>query len=521
MSNIRDLIEKSVLFDEHKKLFIFRYKSLSYGDFHRAANQVANGLLSLGIKKGDKVAILLPNCFEFPCTWLAANMIGAVMVPINTRLVADEITYILNHSDAKVLVTNNQHLAVIDSLRNALPSLAVVINVDATHVEERCAGIVSFDSLLEGPEALRGIDIHPDDLAAILYTSGTTGAPKGCMASHDYFVNLAEVESELFQLTPEDIVLTAQPFYYMDPQWNALMVMYRNATLYVAERFSTSRFWDDVRKHDITCFYCIGAMTSFLFNMPATDLDRRHNVRMVQTSGISPHIHREWEERFGAPVYEIYASTEASADIAVTVDMDRKVGTQCIGRPLWNREARIVDHTGRAVEPGEVGEILIKQGRGMMQGYYKDPEATADVYRDGWFHTGDLAYQDSDGDYHYAGRRKDIIRRGGENIAAAFVENIILNHPKVMDAAVIPVPDRIRGEEVKAYVVLKPGATASHAEIAAYCEQNMASFKVPRYYEFRDSLPKTPSERIQKRKLIDEKEDLTVGCYDHAGEQNT
>jgi crotonobetaine/carnitine-CoA ligase len=300
----------------------------------------------------------------------------------------------------------------------------------------------------------------------------------------------------------------------MDPQWNTIMVMLYNATLVVAERFSTSQFWDQVRDNKITCFYCIGSMTSFLYNMPPSKLDKQHNVRMVQTSGIPPRSHRAWEERFGVPVHEIYASTETTADIAVTHDMDRKAGTGCIGRPIPYREVSIVDDDDVDVPPGEVGEIILKRGRGMMKEYYKDPEATERAFRGGWFHSGDFGYQDEDGDYHFVGRKKDIIRRGGENISAVSVEQVLIDHPKILDAAVIPVPDPIRGEEVKAYVVLNPGEELTAQEIIGYCEQNMAAFKVPRYLEFRDSLPKTPSERVQKQKLREEKEDLTVGCYD-------
>jgi crotonobetaine/carnitine-CoA ligase len=248
--------------------------------------------------------------------------------------------------------------------------------------------------------------------------------------------------------------------------------------------------------------------------MPPSNLDRQHNVRMVQTSGIPPSIHKSWEERFGVPVHEIYASTETTADIAVTSDMDRKVGTACIGRPVPYREVRIVGDDDVDVPRGEVGEIILKRARGMMKEYYKDPEATERAFRGGWFHSGDLGYQDEDGDYHFVGRKKDIIRRGGENISAASVEQVLMGHPQILDAAVIPVPDPIRGEEVKAYVVLNPGEVLTPQEILEYCEKNMAAFKVPRYLEFRDSLPKTPSERVQKEKLKEEKGDLAEGCYD-------
>jgi crotonobetaine/carnitine-CoA ligase len=242
---------------------------------------------------------------------------------------------------------------------------------------------------------------------------------------------------------------------------------------------------------------------------------------MVQTSGIPPRIHQAWEERFGVPVFEIYASTETTADVAVTHEMDRKVGTACIGQPIPYREVSIVDEDDVDVLPGDVGEIVLKRGQGMMKGYYKDPEATAHAFRGGWFHSGDLGYQDEDGDYHFVGRKKDIIRRSGENISAASVEHVLMGHPKILDAAVIPVKDNIRGEEVKAYVVLGAGAEMSPEEVIAHCEQNMALFKVPRYLEFRDELPKTPSERVQKQKLLQEKEDLAEGSYDRVAREET
>lgn len=510
MATMRDIFEKSVNRNPDKIFFISKDKRKTYKDFLATVNRVANGFLSLGIRKGDKIAILLPNCLEFPYSWLAANVIGAVMVPVNTRFVAEEIKYILNHSEARALVTAKRHLEGIEAIRKDLAHLEMIFTIDENNENDA----LPYATLLDNPTELKGTDISGEDLAVILYTSGTTGNPKGCMASHDYFVHLAKVQADLFQLSEKDRVLTAQPFYYMDPQWNTLMVMTRNATLVLAEKFSTSTFWDDIRHYNISCFYCIGSMTSFLYNMPPSDQDKRHNLRMVQTSGISPHIHEKWEKRFNVPVYEIYASTETTADIAVRLDMDRKVGTKCIGRPLEYREIKVVDENGSEVRDGSVGEILVKRGRGMMQGYYKDPGSTEKAFRGGWFHSGDLAYKDDDGDYHFVGRKKDIIRRGGENVSAAAVEHVIVNHPEVMDAAVIPVPDNIRGEEIKAYMVLKEGGTATYEEIAEYCEENLGAFKVPRYYEFRESLPKTPSERVQKRKLIEEKEDLTEGCYD-------
>jgi crotonobetaine/carnitine-CoA ligase len=517
MNSIRELFEETVNRTPEKELFIFQDKQVTYKACLQTVNKVANGYLSLGVKKGDKVSILLPNCLEFPYTWLAANMIGAVIVPVNCRLVADEIKYILNHSEAKLLVTSDDYIWVAEKIKKEIPMLKKVINIDNTSVH----GSIHFCDLLKKTDELRAIDILKEDLAAILYTSGTTGKPKGCMATHDYFINLGDIQAQLFQLTEMDRVFTAQPFYYMDPQWNTIMVMMRNATLVFAERFSTSMFWEQIRHYNITCFYCIGSMTSFLFNNPPSELDRQHQLRIVQTSGIPSRIHKAWEERFNVKVYEIYASTETTADIAVSVHMDRKVGTACIGRPVYYRKAKIVDENDIELPPNEIGEIILERGKGMMKGYYKDPKATEHAFRGGWFHSGDLGYVDEDGDFHFVGRKKEIIRRSGENISATSIEQVLMNHPKIIDVAAVPVPDKIRGEEIKVYIVLKPNERLTYEQIIEFCEQNMATFKVPRYIEFRDSLPRTPSERVQKQKLIAEKADLTECCFDRMKDQTS
>jgi crotonobetaine/carnitine-CoA ligase len=515
MKCIGTSLEDAVSRSREKTFYVFEDQKVTYGDFLETVQRVAHGLLSLGVRKGDKVAILLPNCLEFPYSWLAANTVGAVMVPVNGRFVDEEVKYVLGHSEASVLITSGGYLELVDRIKAQLHQLAIVVNVGGTDAAQS----IPFSALLDSAAGTPPVDVDPEDDAVILYTSGTTGHPKGCLASHEYFLHLGDIQGQLFQLTSEDRVFTAQPFYYMDPQWNTIMCMMYDATLVLAERFSTSRFWEQVSANEVTCFYCIGSMTSFLYNMPPSELERQHKLRMVQTSGIPPRIHQAWEERFGVPVFEVYASTETTADIAVTHDMDRKVGTACIGRPVPYREVRIVNEEDVSVPRGEVGEILLKRGRGMMKGYYRDPEATERAFRGGWFHSGDLGYQDEDGDYHFVGRKKDIIRRGGENISAASVEQVLMDHPKILDAAVVAVQDSIRGEEVKAYVVPNPGAQLEPEEVIEFCQQNMAAFKVPRYLEFREELPKTPSERVQKQKLIQEKADLTEGCYDRlAGE---
>ena len=300
------------------------------------------------------------------------------------------------------------------------------------------------------------------------------------------------------RLTEHDVMLTAQPFYYIDPQWNVAAALLAGATLVILDGFHPSSFWAKVREHQVTYFYCLGAMPTLLLRMPPDPADRDHRVRVVQCSAIPPALHATLEERWGVPWYEAFGMTETGADLRVTdADHDELVGTGCLGRPAGYRRVRIADATGQPVPPGETGEITLAGGA-MMDGYYDDPAATARVLRDGWLHTGDLGWQDESGRVYLAGRLKDMIRRSGENVAAGEVEEVLLTHPQVRLAAVTAVPDELRGEEVKACYVAD-GATP--ADLARYCGERLAAFKVPRYWQPAADLPMTDSERVAKHRL--------------------
>jgi len=255
-------------------------------------------------------------------------------------------------------------------------------------------------------------------------------------------------------------------------------------------------------------------MPTLLMKMPVDAHERDHALRMVTCSAIPPGLHAALEERFGVPWYELYGMTEIG--MGTMEDPDEHLqfrGQAYIGRPPAMREARVVDEEGRPVPRGEPGELVFR-GPGIMDGYFRKPEANAEVFRDGWFHTGDRVRMDVAGRVFYLGRTKDMIRRSGENISAAEVEEVIASHPAVRLAACLPVPDELRGEEVKAYVVPNPGAEATPQELAAWCEERLAYFKIPRYWTFRDDLPRTPSERVAKGELKAEAEDLRTGAWD-------
>ena len=434
---------------------------LTFGDVDRLTAGYAQALRLRGIGAGDRVAVLLRNQPEFPLVWLALARLGAAMVPVNTRYRTVDAEHLLRDSGAVAVVTTEEFRPLVDPL-----------GVPVLPMED-----------LEPEEGFEQRPVDPGAAVNIQYTSGTTGPPKGCVLSHRYWTTLGTSMVEEFpRLVADDVMLTAQPFYYIDPQWNVVSALLAGAELVVLDGFHPSSFWDKVREHRVTYFYCLGAMPTLLLRMPESPLDRSHRVRAVQCSAIPPSLHAVLEERWGVGWYEAFGMTETGADIRVGAEEhDELVGTGCLGRPAAHREVKIVD-----------GELLLR-GPGMMDGYLGLPS----VLRDGWFPTGDLARLDDQGRVYHLGRIKDMIRRSGENIAAHEVEEVLMSHPAVTLAAVVGVPDEIRGEEVKAFVV---GAVGQE-ELAAYCAERLASFKVPRYWEFRDDLPRTPSERVAKQLL--------------------
>jgi carnitine-CoA ligase len=450
-------------------------ESLTFGEVGLRSAELAATLAGLGVRRHDRVAVLLPNIPEFPLVWLALARLGAAMVPVNTNYRSHDAGHVLNDSGATLLVSTRELAAAIEP---AIPTYHLGDSAPATNAQ--------LDQS------------QPEDLLNIQYTSGTTGHPKGCLLPHRYWTMLADsMVTDFPQLDDADTMLTCQPFYYIDPQWNVLAGLRSGARLVVLDRFHPASFWAKVREYGVSYFYCLGLMPTLLLRMVPDPLDRQHRVRAIQCSAIPPALHRELEERWGVPWFEAFGMTETGADLRVGPDdHDETVGTGCVGRPLAHRDVKIITEQDQPVERGEIGEITLR-GIGLMDGYLGRPEATAEVFRNGWFHTGDLGRMDDEGRVYYTGRLKDMIRRSGENISAAEVEEVLLQHPAVRGAALVPVPDELRGEEAKAYVV----ADVSADELAEFCAARLAYFKVPRFWELRDELPMTASSRVAKGEL--------------------
>lgn len=477
-------------------------ETLTFASLDERVTVCARALHSLGIRSGDRVGVCLPNSRDFPIVWLAIGTLRAAMVPINRQYRVGDARHGLEHAGARAVVTCEALAATFHQAIAAGLELDSVISLDG--------GEGSID--LRTVEPARDVEFtppRPEDTVNIQYSSGTTGKPKGCVLSHRYWLTLGV--KNMFdgpEIGRDDVLLTAQPFSYMDPQWNMATALLAGAPLVILDGFHPSTFWDSIARYGVTYVYVLGAMPTLMLKMEPGASERAHRLTRVYCSAIPVERHRELEERFGVPWYETYGMTEIGGATAVTrEDHDELVGTGCIGTPNRFREVRVVDANDDAVPAGVPGELIVR-GVGMMDRYLDDPGANAASFRNGWFHTGDLVTQDGEGRLFFVGRDKDMIRRSGENIAAAEVEETLQRHAEVRLAACVPVPDELRGEEIWALIVpTDPSSPPDLIKLRAFCAANLARFKVPRYWEIRDHVPLTPSHRVQKGTLIAEAKD--------------
>ncbi|MBI3710472.1 MAG: AMP-binding protein [Proteobacteria bacterium] len=485
-------------------------ETTTYATLRAQVNALANGIVAAGISKGSHVGVMLPNIAAFPTTWLALARIGAVMIPMNIAYTPREMTYVIDNGDIEWLVIHEECLESLAGLSRWPGRLADsrIFTVGDAADEFR-----SWATLSTGQ---RGKFTAPapvglDDLMNIQYTSGTTGFPKGCMLSQRYWLTIGKVnawrDGRVYKR-----VMAATPFFYMDPQWLLLMTFYHRGTYFSGRRQSSSRFMDWVRAHRIN--FCL--FPELVFKQPPHPLDRDNEIVRVNVYGLGKEVQAALEERFDFIAREAFGMTEAGSCLFMPIEATDMVGSGSCGKPSPFREARIIGDDGKPVAQGAVGELQLR-GPGILQGYYKNPEATAAAFDDGWFRTGDLFRQDERGYFYIVGRIKDMIRRAGENIAAREVEAVLRGLPQIVEAAAVPVPDERRGEEVKAYVVLQPGLAAKDLppeKILAYCDANLARFKVPRYIAYSDGFPKTPSGKIAKKILTQNVADLRQGSFD-------
>jgi len=491
--------------------FIESGEQFNYSRLLETVRRLANGLSMMGIGRASHVGVMLPNVPEMPITWLALAAIGAVMVPINVRYTAHELHYVLSDSGATHLVLHRDFVPLLDGMEALQPALATPIVVAAPTP----GSMLSWQDLVNQSGAVFQPDIAPglDDVLNIQYTSGTTGWPKGCLLTQRYWLTCAKAYTACDDLRYRRI-MSSNPFFYMTPQWLMLMAFFQGATLYVAPYLSLTRFTDWLRRYEIDfCWFPMDAMTQV---PPRTDDAALHLTR----GNLAVHrgeLHAELERRFCFPARAAFGMTEIGVGLIMPIEAAEMVGSGSCGIAGPFREVRIADPDGQTMQAGASGELLIS-GPGMLNGYHNKPDATAAAFHGDWFRTGDLAIQDADGFVTIQGRIKEMIRRSGENISATEVEAALLAIPGIAEAAALPVPDPLRGEEVKVYIVLDGGRSIEDLppeQIIAQCSRRLAPFKVPRLIEYRtEPLPRSTSGKVRKPDLVAGKADLRAGSWD-------
>jgi long-chain acyl-CoA synthetase len=450
----------------------------------RAVNSLANHLKALGIGKGDKVALMLPNTPEFPIAYFACQKLGAVAVTLNVMSTSHELRYLLDNSDAKALFTAAQSARRFEEIRDGLATCRHLL---LTEVDE---GPLSMKRVLEaGPFEFDPSDAAEDDPAVMIYTAGLTGKPLGAVLTHGNLISQSRLLADLFDGSQKDTGLSLIPlFHSFGAVANMLNPILMGACVVMLDAFSIDSIFKAIEAEKVTYMTAVPRVYLAMLLQEGTEKYDIRSLKYCVTGGstMPPAYMPQFEKKFRVRIREGYGLTEASPVCSVTrLHMEQKPGS--IGIPIPGVEVRIVDDTGRELARGEIGELIVR-GPNVMAGYYKDPEATAAVIRNGWLHTGDLALIDADGHIFLKGRKKRMIITSGFNVYPREVEIVLDMHPIVAESRVIGKSDLMRGEVVKALVVKKEGAAADEKAILKHCRTYLSSYKIPREIEFVDRL---------------------------------
>jgi long-chain acyl-CoA synthetase len=492
MPNLADLLSASVAARPDRTAIKLDDYELSYATLDEAAARVAGLLRAKGVEPGDRVGIMLPNVPYFPVCYYGALRAGAAIVPMNPLLKEREVAFYLGDSEAKVLLAWHQ-------FADAARAGAEEAGVDCVIVEPG-----AFEQLLADAEPAPAVaERRPDDTAVILYTSGTTGTPKGAELTHSNLLRNVEVSVGLFDLDERAVTLGALPFFHAFGQTCAL-----NATVAVGgcltliPRFDGGKALEIMERDGVTVFEGVPTMFAAMLHDPRADETDASGLEVCVSGGAAMPVEvmRAFEEKFGCQILEGYGLSETSPVASFNRrDRERKPGS--IGLPVDGVEMRVVDDDGNELPPGEPGEVAIR-GHNVMKGYWHREDATAEALdADGWFKTGDIARIDEDGYFFIVDRKKELVIRGGFNIYPREIEEVLYEHPAVREAAVIGVPHADLGEEVAAAVALKTGAEASPGDLRDYVKQRVAAYKYPRHVWLVDELPKGPTGKILKREI--------------------
>jgi len=496
IKNLSDLLRRRVVASPAKD-FLFSEtdgRRFTYAQFEQAVDRTAALMSGHGIKKGDVVSLLMPNSAEYIIAYFACWKLGALAGPINSLLKAQEIAYVISNSEARMILVHPDHGEIIDSIRSEVPLLETVILFD--NEPEATSDITA------GPDTQT--EIACDDEAIIIYTSGTTGKPKGCLLTHGNLIANARQISQWLGFTGADRLLTMMPLFHMNAvSVTTMAALYAGGSTVVSPKFSASRFWNIISDYGITSFGSVATMLSMLLTnypegVPAGLNTEQLRFAMCGSAPVPAEVLKKFEETFHCLVIEGYGLSESTCRSTFNPPDQRRKAGSC-GMPIGN-DMKVVDDDDNDVPDGELGEIVLR-GENILKGYYKNPSANETAFRNGWFHTGDIGYRDPDGFYFIVDRKSDMIIRGGENIYPREIDEVLYQHPAIAAAATIGIPDKLYGEEVTAFVVLKDKAVLTEEELIEFCRARLADYKCPKSIAFVSDIPKGPTGKLLKREL--------------------
>jgi long-chain acyl-CoA synthetase len=475
---------------------------LTYRELDQASGLLSAALTASGIEPGDRVALQLPNIPQFLISYFGILKAGAVVVPLNVLLRAPEVAFHLSDSGARVLITWDGVLA--EAAKGA--EVAGVETIYAVGRAGGSDGVVPFERLLGGVAVPGEIATRePADTAVIVYTSGTTGRPKGAELTHLQLYMNADIPGRLFDVQPDDVVITALPLFHVFGLSSILDICVRfGCTMSLVPRFTAAAALAAIQRDRITIFEGVPTMFADLLSCPDLDAYDLSSLRVAISGGASipAPVLDAFEQRLGLAILEGYGMTETASTTTFNPSAAER-RAYSVGKPIWGTQTQVWDSAGHRLPPGQenVGEVVTR-GLHVMKGYWHDPEATAAAFTGDWLHTGDLGYFDEDGFLFIVSRQKELIIRGGYNVYPSEIENVLHAHPAIAEAAVVGVPDERLGEEVMAVVILRPGMVLAEHELVSYCRRQLAAYKCPRVYQFRAQLPKNTLGKVLKDELV-------------------
>ena len=499
------LFERQPVYDETGKTVEESFRqTLTYREFDNSVNKACHYIRALGLHCGDVFNLHLPNCPAFLILWFAGARLGVVMMPTNVLASVDELSYQLEHSGAKVAFTTAEHLGSLNQCRDNIEELDKVVLCDPFSkkpVEK------SFEKQFQCiPDTPWECPARETDIAAIMYTSGTTSKPKGVMVTHANYLTAGQTVADAIELNENDRHFIVLPLFHGNAQYYSTMsALLQGASIALMDRFSASQYFDKCIEYDCTVASLFAAPIRMLLAQPENPDHRHNNLRIViYAQNLTRQQMYTWQRRFKVSLCQLWGMTETMGPPLMNpLRGERRNST--VGKPTGDYQIALVDETDHVVGIGTEGEITVKgiPGKTIMTGYFRNAEATSNTIRNDWLYTGDNAIQDKDGYFRFVDRKKDMIKRSGENISAGEVENVLLQHPAVFECAVIGLPDELRDESIVGVIVLHNNSQASEAELIGFCASKLAKFRVPQRIVFEQSLPKTSVGKIQKHIIRD------------------